>query len=78
MAHYYLDILKGLEIIESVHNQFGLDTLNVDKYGNMNTWIKVEGEKISEMKFSVNVKATGDDLPFDDKINERFLENYKY
>ena len=42
LAHKYLDGLEGIEIGGSAHNPFGLNTLNVDRFGSMDTQFKEE------------------------------------
>ncbi len=69
LAHELLDGLKGVQIGGSAHNDFGLDTINVDKWGDMNTIYKQEERKLSRdgSALPVDVVAEGDDLPFPDK-----------
>lgn len=81
LAHLYLYGLKGIEIGGSAHNPFGLDTINVDRYGEMNTIYKDTEYKICGHKMKVDVVSHGDDLPFEDKsydfvINSHVIEHF--
>ena len=62
----YLAGLKGIEIGASAHNDFGLDAVNVDRYGDLDTPYKREEWNLSRRIRSVDVVAPGDELPFDD------------
>ena len=81
LAHYYLDGLAGIEIGGAAHNPFGLNTINVDRYGDMNTIYKVAEQQNCGQKMKVDVVSYGDDLPFDDKsydfvINSHVIEHF--
>jgi SAM-dependent methyltransferase len=65
-VHRHLDGLTGIEIGASAHNDFGVDALNVDRYGSMDTKYKQEEWNLCGRKRPVDVVAPGDDLPFDD------------
>lgn len=67
LAHQLLDGLKGVEIGGSAHNCFGLDTVNVDKYPEMDTVYKKEEVRLCGEAMPVDVVAEGDKLPFGDK-----------
>lgn len=62
----YLDGLKGVEIGAAAHNDYGLDALNVDRYGSMETVFKQAEWSACGRKRQVDVVAPGDDLPFAD------------
>jgi SAM-dependent methyltransferase len=65
LADQYLKGLKGIEIGGSANNPFGLDTINVDRYGETDTvWKQSEIELVGEA-LPVDVVAPGDALPFD-------------
>jgi SAM-dependent methyltransferase len=65
-VHRYLDGLKGIEIGGSAHNDFGLDAINVDRYGSTNTIYKDEEWRLAGRRRPVDVVAPGDGLPFKD------------
>jgi hypothetical protein len=80
LAHTYLDGLKGIEIGGSAHNPFGLNTINVDKYGQniiyINEQLTICGESLA-----VDVVAPGDKLPFADNefdfvISSHVIEHF--
>ncbi|MFA6990072.1 MAG: methyltransferase domain-containing protein [Candidatus Gastranaerophilaceae bacterium] len=80
LAHKYLDGLKGIEIGGSAHNDFGLNTINID-FCDDNTDFKLyEIETVGYAK-KVDVVAEGDNLPFDDNswdfvISSHVLEHF--
>lgn len=89
-AHYYLDGLAGIEIGGSAHNSFGLDALNVDKFGSTDpraAHYRSEQIRITSMDggspeiMAVDVVAPGDVLPFSNKqydfvISSHVLEHF--
>jgi hypothetical protein len=89
-AHYYLDGLNGIEIGGSAHNAFGLNTLNVDKFGSTDprsAHYRSEQIRITSMDggtpqvMPVDVIAPGDKLPFSNKefhfvISSHVLEHF--
>lgn len=89
-AHYYLDGLNGIEIGGSAHNAFGLNTLNVDKFGSTDprsAHYRSEQIRITSMDggtpeiMAVDVIAPGDKLPFPNKkfdfvISSHVLEHF--
>ncbi len=89
-AHYYLDGLAGIEIGGSAHNSFGLNTLNVDKFGSIDpraAHYRSEQIRITSMDagapeiMAVDVIAPGDVLPFPNKkfdfvISSHVLEHF--
>lgn len=89
-AHYYLDGLSGIEIGGSAHNAFGLNTLNVDKFGSSDprsAHYRSEQVRITSMDggtpeiMVVDVVSPGDNMPFADKsfdfvISSHVLEHF--
>ena len=81
LAHKYLDGKKGCEIGGSAHNPFGLNTINVDYTGDMDTVYKREEIKLCGEAMPVDVVAPGDKLPFPDSsydfvISSHVLEHF--
>jgi SAM-dependent methyltransferase len=62
----YLSGLQGIEIGASAHNDYGLDAINVDRYGEPDTIYKQEERRLSGRQRPVDVVAPGHDLPFED------------
>ena len=48
LAHQLLDGMKGLEVGGALHNAFGLDTVNVDLYADLDTVYK-QAERFAEV-----------------------------
>lgn len=71
IAHKYLDGLQGLEIGGSAHNQFGLNTKNVDYVGTMDTCFKEAEIEMCGEALPVDIVANGDDLisTFDESVD---------
>ena len=67
LAHDLLDGLTGIEIGGAAHNQFHLNTINVDRGGDRSTWVEHQNNLAGSV-MPVDVVANGDDLPFSDKI----------
>ena len=81
LADKYLKYLKGIEIGGSSHNQFGLNTLNVDYTSDMNTIFKKEEKKLYGEPLKVDIVSKGDELPFNDNeldfvISSHVLEHF--
>jgi SAM-dependent methyltransferase len=66
LAHRWLDGLEGVEIGGAAHNDFHLDTLNVDRYPAEDTIFKREERFQCGRAMLVDVVAPGHELPFDD------------
>jgi SAM-dependent methyltransferase len=66
LAHRWLDGLHGVEIGGAAHNDFGLDTINVDRYPGDDTVFKREERRVCGRTMPVDVVAPGDELPFED------------
>jgi SAM-dependent methyltransferase len=64
----YLTGLTGIEIGGSAHNDYGLDAMNVDRFGEMDTIYKQEEWRLAGRKRRVDIVAPGDDLPFADDV----------
>jgi SAM-dependent methyltransferase len=62
----YLAGLNGIEIGASAHNEYGLNAINVDRYGEMDTIYKEEEWRLTGRRKAVDVVAPGDDIPFED------------
>jgi SAM-dependent methyltransferase len=62
----YLDGLHGIEIGASAHNDYGLNAINVDRYGEADTVYKEEEWRLAGRRRRVDLVAPGDDLPFKD------------
>lgn len=76
LAHKYLDGLRGIEIGGSAHNTFGLNTLNVDRIGDMKSHFKLyEIEQCGEA-MRVDVLAEGNKLPFPDKSYDFIISSH--
>ena len=67
LAHQLLDGLTGLQIGGSAHNDFGLDTLNVDYSDDMDTTFKKEEIEYCGETLPVDIVANGDNVPVPDK-----------
>jgi ubiquinone/menaquinone biosynthesis C-methylase UbiE len=65
LAHHLLDGLKGIEIGGSAHNDYGLNTKNVDFTDDMNTVFKEAEKALCGEKMKVDIVAEGDQLPFE-------------
>lgn len=63
----YLRGLKGIEIGAAAHNDFGIDALNVDRYGSMDTVYKRHEREMCGRATPVDIVAPGHDLPLPDK-----------
>lgn len=61
-----LDGLSGVEIGGSAHNDYGLDVINVDRWGGEDTVYKAEELRRAGATRAVDVVARGDELPFAD------------
>jgi SAM-dependent methyltransferase len=66
LAHRWLDGLRGVEIGGAAHNDFGLNTINVDRYPGDDTVFKREELRVCGRAMPVDVVAPGDELPFSD------------
>jgi SAM-dependent methyltransferase len=76
LADRYLAGLSGIEIGGSANNPFGLDTINVDRYGGTETvWKQAEIDLIGRA-LPVDVVAPGDDLPFEDNSHDFVLASH--
>jgi SAM-dependent methyltransferase len=65
-VHRWLDGLTGVEIGAAAHNDYGIDAINVDRYGERDTVYKREELEQCGRARPVDVVAPGDDLPFGD------------
>jgi SAM-dependent methyltransferase len=80
LANKYLSQMRGIEIGGSEHNQFYLNTLNVDFTSDETIYTK-EQLVLSGKVLKVDIVALGDDLPFKDNtldfvINSHVLEHF--
>ena len=62
----YLERLHGIEIGASAHNDYALNAINVDRYGEPDTVYKDEEWRLAGRRRRVDLVAPGDDLPFKD------------
>jgi SAM-dependent methyltransferase len=62
----YLSGLQGVEVGAAAHNDYGLNAINVDRYGELNTIYKDEEWRLTGRRKAVDIVAPGDDLPFED------------
>jgi len=76
LAHKYLDGLKGIEIGGAAHNPFGLNTINVDINGNMDSNYKKKEIELCGEALKVDKVAPGDELPFDDKSYDFIIASH--
>ncbi len=81
LAHQYLDGLSGIEIGGAAHNSFGLNTINVDRLGDMDTHFKQYEINECGEALKVDVVAEGNSLPFEDKsfdfvISSHVIEHF--
>lgn len=80
-AHKHLDGLKGIEIGGSAHNDFGLDTVNVDWTDSMDTIFKDEEFRICGERMPVDIVAEADrltmipDSSYDFLLNSHVIEH---
>jgi len=80
LAHKYLKGLRGIEIGGSAHNQFFLNTLNVNFTEQPTRFTRGEIEHAGNV-LKVDIVANGDDLPFKDNtvdfvITSHVLEHF--
>lgn len=66
----YLKGLKGVEIGAAASNNYFLDALNVDRWGELDTPYKKQERKMVFHVARVDVVAPGDDLPFEDDAHD--------
>lgn len=81
LAHQLLDGMKGLEVGGSRHNQWGLDIVNCDKWGEMDTIYKKEEIRLCGEALPVDIVAPGDAIPVPDKsfdfvISSHVIEHF--
>jgi SAM-dependent methyltransferase len=62
----YLSDSNGVEIGASAHNDYALDAINVDRYGEADTIYRQEEWRLTGRRRDVDVVAPGDKLPFGD------------
>lgn len=70
LAHQLLDGLTGLEVGGSRHNQWGLDIINVDKFGETDPRGQIyrdEQIRLCGQFLPVDIVADGDNIPVPDK-----------
>ena len=80
LANKYLKGLRGIEIGGAAHNQFFLNTLNVNFTEQTTCFTRGEIENAGNI-LKVDIVANGDDLPFKDNtvdfvINSHVLEHF--
>jgi SAM-dependent methyltransferase len=62
----YLEGLSGIEIGAGAHNDYGLNVINVDRYGMLDTIYKDEEWRLTGRRRTVDIVAPGEHLPFED------------
>ena len=75
LAHQYC-VGKGLEIGGSAHNPFGLNTLNVDVSGHMDTPFKQEEIRRCGRSLPVDIVAPGDAIPLPDNSQDFIVSSH--
>lgn len=80
LADKYLSKLKGVEIGGAKHNEFKLNTINIDYTDDMSTVFKQEEEILCGSKMPVDIVANGDNLPLENDsvdfvINSHVIEH---
>jgi SAM-dependent methyltransferase len=75
-VHRYLDGLQGVEIGGSAHNAFGVDARNVDYCADMTTVFKLGEIELCGEAMPVDIVASGDELPLDDKSVDFVLSSH--
>ena len=81
LAHQLLDGLTGIQVGGSAHNDFGLDTINVDYCGDMDTIFKKAEIELCGEALPVDVVANGDNIPVENKsfdfvISSHVIEHF--
>lgn len=81
LAHDLLDGLVGLSVGDSAHNDWGLDTTNVDYTESMDTVFKKAEIALCGEARSVDIVANGDNIPVADKsfdfvISSHVIEHF--
>lgn len=81
LAHQLLDGMAGLQVGGSAHNDFGLNTLNVDYCGDMDTVFKKAEIQLCGEALPVDIVANGDCIPVADKsfdfvISSHVIEHF--
>jgi SAM-dependent methyltransferase len=66
LAHRWLDGLQGVEVGGAAHNDFHLDTVNVDRFESMDTVYKREELRVCGRAMPVDLVAPAERLPFSD------------
>lgn len=67
---HHLKGLRGVEIGAAASNNYFLDALNVDRWGELDTPYKRQERKMVFHVARVDVVAPGDDLPFEDGAHD--------
>jgi SAM-dependent methyltransferase len=68
--------LRGIEIGGSAHNQFFLNTINVDNDPSLDSIYKIEEQRVCGKAMRVDVAASGEVLPFKDKSFDFVLSSH--
>ncbi len=76
LARRYLAGLSGIEIGGSAHNRFPVHALNVDVTREKDPKYQAEERRLAGEVLPVDVVASGDDLPFDDKSVDFVLASH--
>jgi ubiquinone/menaquinone biosynthesis C-methylase UbiE len=75
LAHKYLDGLAGLEIGGSAHNDFGLQTRNVD-FTDAHTIFKQYEVDLCGKSMAVDIIAPGDNIPVPDESEDFIISSH--
>lgn len=75
LAHKFC-LGKGLEIGGAAHNPFGLDTMNVDMIGALDSEFKFEEIKTCGIAMPVDVVAPGDNIPLPDGSQDFIVSSH--
>ena len=76
LAHQLLDGFKCLSVGDSAHNDWGLDTTNVDYTDRLDTVFKLSEIELCGTARTVEIVAFGDDIPVPDKSYDAVISSH--